>query len=200
MADRKLITCPETARLAEIELERTSLGVVIASCSRFVPRCEVACTRECAKRIDGREHADEDDRAERVLVVYADEGEGIARTLSDKLARDGFTVELADASVAMPPPPEDYDAVVIGARGRIEPMTPYLREHRRTLSGMPTFLFSHGGPEIERLSEDAGWRPTECATFDGAAALPQTEIADFALRIADLVPPVEPIAIKDQEP
>ena len=41
--ERKLITCPISAHLEEIEYERTPLGIVIDQCSRFVPRCAIVC-------------------------------------------------------------------------------------------------------------------------------------------------------------
>jgi hypothetical protein len=52
---RKLITCPETAHLEDIEYEHTPLGMVIVSCSRFAPDCEPRCARLCAARLDARE-------------------------------------------------------------------------------------------------------------------------------------------------
>jgi hypothetical protein len=61
--ERKLITCPETAHLEEIDYERTSLGLVIVGCSRFQPRCAVECECECARRMDRRDRAPDDDLA-----------------------------------------------------------------------------------------------------------------------------------------
>jgi hypothetical protein len=52
--ERKLVTCPETAHLEEIEYESTPCGMLIASCSRFQPRRDVECARECAARLDRR--------------------------------------------------------------------------------------------------------------------------------------------------
>ena len=51
----KLVTCPESAHLEEIELERTQLGVVIRACSAWTP-CRGECPRTCAARLD-RKHA-----------------------------------------------------------------------------------------------------------------------------------------------
>jgi hypothetical protein len=48
---RKLITCPETDHLEVIELEDTTFGAVIASCSRLA-RCGLRCSRVCAALID----------------------------------------------------------------------------------------------------------------------------------------------------
>jgi hypothetical protein len=50
--ERKRITCPETTHFELIDFERTPLGVLIAGCSRFLPRCAVGCSRECAARMD----------------------------------------------------------------------------------------------------------------------------------------------------
>jgi hypothetical protein len=50
--ERKRITCPETSHLELIDYERTPLGSLIAGCSRFLPRCAVACSRECAACMD----------------------------------------------------------------------------------------------------------------------------------------------------
>lgn len=51
--ERKLITCPETGYFEVIEVERTALGSLIASCSRF-ERCHVECSRLCGARFDHR--------------------------------------------------------------------------------------------------------------------------------------------------
>ncbi|HSJ99838.1 MAG TPA: hypothetical protein VK932_01300 [Kofleriaceae bacterium] len=51
----KRVTCPETAHLAMIELERHPLGTLIAACSRFAPSCVPACSRSCAGLMDRRE-------------------------------------------------------------------------------------------------------------------------------------------------
>ena len=54
--ERKRITCPETAHLELIDLDRSPLGILIAECSRFLPRCSIDCSRVCAARMDRREH------------------------------------------------------------------------------------------------------------------------------------------------
>lgn len=53
--ERKLITCPETAHLEEIEMERMPRGIVILSCSRFSPACAIECVSECAVRMNRRD-------------------------------------------------------------------------------------------------------------------------------------------------
>lgn len=54
--ERKRITCPETAHLELIDYEPTPLGALIVGCSRFLPRGSVSCSRECAVRLDHRDH------------------------------------------------------------------------------------------------------------------------------------------------
>jgi hypothetical protein len=57
--ERKLVTCPETAHLEEIEYEATPCGMLIHACSRFEQRSELECPRVCAMRLDRRRSADE---------------------------------------------------------------------------------------------------------------------------------------------
>ena len=54
---RMLVTCPETAHLEEIRYDHHPLGMLVLSCSRFVPRCALTCPRTCAARLDRRDHA-----------------------------------------------------------------------------------------------------------------------------------------------
>lgn len=51
---RRLVTCPETAHLEEIEYVDSPLGILISECSRL-PEGEI-CTRECAALMDRRDH------------------------------------------------------------------------------------------------------------------------------------------------
>lgn len=55
--ERKLVTCPESAHLEEIEFEQTPCGMVITACSRYSG--DVRCARECAARLDRRARASE---------------------------------------------------------------------------------------------------------------------------------------------
>lgn len=50
----KRVTCPETAHLEVLELDYHPLGILVARCSRFLPGCELACTRRCAALLDRR--------------------------------------------------------------------------------------------------------------------------------------------------
>lgn len=164
--ERKRITCPETAHLEEVDLERTPLGIVIGGCSRFEPRCALRCTRECARRMDRRDSREGDDR-DRVLVVYAGAKQTlpVSTALAAELAREGITVEQADVDLGAPPP-ADYDAVVIGTPvrfGRIpRSLRAYLSEHRAGLAELPTFLYVvHRTDEVDpELVRETGWRPT----------------------------------------
>ncbi len=53
----KLITCPESAHLENIEYEDHPLGMLIVACTRFNPSCEVTCGRLCAARLDRKQRA-----------------------------------------------------------------------------------------------------------------------------------------------
>jgi hypothetical protein len=205
--ERKQLTCPETGNLEEVEVDETRHGLVIASCSRFTPRRDVQCTRECTRRLERLERRD--DHRERVLIVYGDPArtEPTAARLAALLARDGLIVELADADHGSAPPPQDYEAVVIGtARGRwfrTRGIARYLQRHRAALAALPTFLFTLDGDpatRMGRLAERTGWLPKHAAAIDvprGCArwfADPETlagsehELIAFALAIGDAVP------------
>jgi menaquinone-dependent protoporphyrinogen IX oxidase len=206
---RQRITCPETAHLEEIDLERTSAGIVIAGCSYFEPRCAVECTRECARRMDLRDRRDSDDRNERVLVLAPTRDartESLARQIAAALICDGFSVELADAGSRTAPPPADYKAAVIGspiASGRYaRPVIDYVTSHRDALARMPTFFFVSGNPRrpdagddpgghIARVFRTTGWRPSRTTCFAKARlaswVADQVRIAELAAIVADEV-------------
>jgi hypothetical protein len=201
--ERKPVTCPETAHLEEIDLEHTPLGVVVAGCSRFEPRCNVSCARECARRIDARERRDADDREERVLVVYADASwtRPVADALAQELMRDGMIVEQADVGAGAPPP-ADYDAVVIGAPLRLgrypRVLCAYVAEHRAELAQIPTFLYvvhHQHTADVARFARDAGWEPTftiaierpawNVRWFGNPVAVRASAVHELAIRVAD---------------
>jgi hypothetical protein len=142
--ERRAITCPMTAHLEVIDYERTSLGILVEGCSRFSPG-DIRCNRECSRRLDRRDRADNDDPTERVLVVYARERVP-AEAIAYALRLDDFIVELADACVSGAPPPEDYDAVVIVAQPNWLNYThatdAYAREHAAGLRDRPSRTFS----------------------------------------------------------
>ncbi len=175
--ERQRITCPETAKHEEIELERTPCGVVITGCSRFQPCSAVECTRACAVRLDRRDRRGVDDIAPRVLVVYTSryaQTKAIALALADHLSRDGLTAELADADAGSVPPPADYEAVVIGSTVRFgrhpRSVIEYIAHYGDALAAMPAFFFSVGNDDdIGRMCRATGWRPTGGAVFEAIA-------------------------------
>ena len=166
--ERKAITCPLTGHLEHITLDRTSLGLVVDRCTQFSPTDEVCCSRECARRLDHRDQLVDDQRADRVLVLYA--GGARARdpagALADALRDDALVVEVADADCRGLPPPEDYDAVAIVAplRSWGYPLatTQYLRAHTESLRAIPTWLVSlssSGDASATRLWREVVPRP-----------------------------------------
>ena len=165
--ERKHITCPDSGHLEEIEYEPTPYGLVIVGCSRFEPRCAVECACECARRLD-RKHGVEESR-DRVLVVFsrATWTRPVASALAELLVRDGLVVDLADADAGAPPPPADYDAVVIGSPQRLgrraRSILDYVSHHHAELAGMPAFWFCVGDSELAnpgRIRRATGWMPT----------------------------------------
>ncbi|MBV8762923.1 MAG: hypothetical protein JO257_36900 [Deltaproteobacteria bacterium] len=204
MSDRKRITCPETGHLEEVELERTPLGLLVTGCSRFGAG-PVACPRECARRMDRRDRADEDLR-ERVLILVAnlhDDAARIASSIAAQLAAEGMTAELASLELGHVPPLADYDAVVIGARVRLgqhdRALTTYIREHLAELRTLPAFWYCVGqgsfpSEAVARLTaRRTGWQPTATWSFVDASDSQRDEVRGFAELIADEVPAlVEP--------
>jgi hypothetical protein len=194
--ETKLITCPETGHLEEIGVERTPCGVLVASCSRFVPADHVPCGAECARRLDTRDRAARDDWSERVLVVGADMliTRPLAERLVSELRQDGLVAELADADSGSVPPPADYDAVVIGCasppRRLPRSLLRYVAEYREMLSSMPSFLFSIGNlsaHDVGSIAERTGWLPRYTAAF--ALGKPDPSAVHlFALTIGETVP------------
>lgn len=141
--DRRAITCPVTAHLEAIDHERTSLGVIVERCTRF-PFGDIECSCECARRIDRHDRADCGDPTERVLVVYAGE-RAPADAVAHALRVDDFTVEVANASVAGSPPPEDYEAVVLVVRPgwlQARAIAAYVRDHENGLRDRLTRRFA----------------------------------------------------------
>jgi hypothetical protein len=187
--ERKNITCPESAHLEEVEYERTPLGVVINSCSRFEPACNVRCAAECARRMDRADHIRE--LRERVLIVYAEASrmKSFIEPLATALEADGLIVDRADADTAALPPPEDYDAVVVVAGLRFggypRAIDAYVMERVASLREVPSFLVfvnSTGFANGAALHRHTGWQPSRA--FGLTWAYP-TRIREVALAIAD---------------
>lgn len=122
-----------------------------------------------------------------VLVAFASshgQTRAIAEHLATRLRIRGHTVELADADVALPPPPDDYDAVVVGSRVRIgthaTSIADYVRAYRDALTAIPTGFFSvslsaaqaHAGSDphdyLKTFFARLGWTPTHAAALGGA--------------------------------
>ena len=200
--EHRRITCPETGGLVEIELERTPYGSLIKTCSRFDGGCAVRCSGGCARRADIDEPPTIADRSERVLIVYANAQYtlSIAQQLATLLTLDGLTVELADADSGSPPPPEDYEAVVIGTSPRFwrppRSLVRYITRNRKSLAGMATLLFSVGdapAKDLGLLAERSQWLPSRTFVFPrpDVLGLPHhEELRAFASAVADAVPPV----------
>jgi hypothetical protein len=203
--ERKLVTCPETGHLEELELAHTNSGIVILRCSRFPPSGAFGCPRECARRMDRRERIVlMTDSTERVLVLVAGETTtaAAAASLAGLLREDGLTVDLSDAEAA-PPPPQDYDAVVIGCGKRfgrgIRAAIAYSAAHRDVLSAMPSFFFctcpGEATAALARISHATGWQPTASATTDGVHT---GDLRRFAIEVADEIPLADaPLAAPD---
>ncbi|MGE5180954.1 MAG: flavodoxin domain-containing protein [Acidobacteriota bacterium] len=209
MRERKRITCPESAHLEELEIVRTCAGIIIVGCSRFTPTCGVDCARECAIRMDRRDRDQLDALAERVLVVFEDDRgpvTQIAEGLHRILRQDGFVSELAAAGARGAPPPQDYDAVVVGSRMRFGrhalPIVQYAFTHRDALTERPSFLFSvdaagvgdaDGSHAARGLSQCTGWEPLHSESFVVRSRrlhpTCESQIRGLAARIADEVPP-----------
>lgn len=135
----------------------------------------------------------------RVLVAYAcrvGRTRAIAEELAERLRARGHEVELGNAREGRLPPPQDYDAVILGSRvehGHHAPeIVEYVREHRTALDTMPTAFFSVSlaaavpfakadpGGYIGKLVRSSGWLPDHIASF-GRIGTPQT------WKLADLV-------------
>jgi len=125
----------------------------------------------------------------RVLIVYASahgQTRAIADAIADRLRQRDHVVELGDAAAGMwgLPPPDDYDAVVLGSRvqlGRHAPaIAEYVRLHRSALFDVATAFFSVSmsaaqrgkGTDpngyIRRFFEDNAWHPMRWVAFAGA--------------------------------
>lgn len=83
-----------------------------------------------------------------VLISAGRTTEIVAAAVSAGLRLHGFEVELGDATT-WPPPPEDYDAVVVGVsvgRLRGHSIASYLDAFHESLAGMPIGMFFVGSP------------------------------------------------------
>ena len=125
----------------------------------------------------------------RILLLFAShygQTRLIAERIGDRLRMHGHEVDLVDVRSAHLPPPEDYDAVVIGSRiemGRhASGIRSYIKAHRADLARIPTAFFSvsmaasHAGASadpdgyLEAMFREVGWRPNQAIAFAGALA------------------------------
>jgi len=125
----------------------------------------------------------------RILVVYASHfGQTgiVAQRIAERLRDRGHEVDVANASGGVHglPPPDDYDAVVLGSRVELgkhaKPVLQYMRDNANELRRIPTAFFSvsmsaAGKPAgsdpngyLEKTFGSLGWKPTESTAFGGA--------------------------------
>lgn len=134
-------------------------------------------------------NADSDQRG-RVLVVYAS-GQAHAGVVADAIAArirsHGLCAEVGDASCGMMPPPQDYDAVVLGSPvgfgSKTRLIESYIRHHRDALAEVPAALFTVSvsgtvrdcdpGGFLAELVRSTGWQPDFAAAFAGGEPLPR---------------------------
>lgn len=98
----------------------------------------------------------------RVLVAYAcyfGRARAIAERLADRLRARGHEVEVANARDGRLPPPQDYDAVILGSQvmhgHHARVIEDYVRTWRDELDQMPTAFFTgHTAPlEASKLAD-----------------------------------------------
>ena len=125
----------------------------------------------------------------RVLIAYGtSEGQTgrIAEYLADVIRSHGQEAFLVDVERASAPPPDGYDAVIVGASihmGRHERnVVHYVRRNRAALERLPSAFFSvslaahdkteqaHNEVEgyIDKFIQQTGWRPHRVGLFAGA--------------------------------
>jgi menaquinone-dependent protoporphyrinogen oxidase len=121
----------------------------------------------------------------RVLVVYAShfgQTRTIAMKIAEQLRARGAQTDVFDARFPTPPP-DGYDAVVLGSRielGRhASDIVEYIRTHREVLERKPTSLFSvsmaaatTAAPDpsghLAALYDQVDWKPSFAVAFAGA--------------------------------
>jgi menaquinone-dependent protoporphyrinogen oxidase len=154
----------------------------------------------------------------RVLVAYAGRS-GRAREIAGELAQRirsrGHEVEIADARAGRLPPPQDYDAVILGSCVELghhaREIVDYIREYRGALEQMPTAFFSISmaaavpfagadpGGHLARLVAESGWMPDHVASYGRVGQAQAWKLADLVtvslaeLKAAELSPSFGPI-------
>jgi len=147
------------------------------------------------------------DRRGRILLAYAatqDHTRLIAETVALRLRSHGYTVEIGDATSCMPPP-EDYDAVVLGfdLGSQTGPILRYVDDNRAGLAQVPTALFTVSmtgterdvapGGSLETFLRSARWRPDFAAAFAGGSPFPREGVLVRFVRRLGYMPPEVPL-------
>jgi menaquinone-dependent protoporphyrinogen oxidase len=142
----------------------------------------------------------------RILLVYAARHAHtrlIAEAIASRLRNHGYLVEIGDAATGGMPPPEDYDAVVLGSSLEDGPytrlITSYVHHNRGGLAQVPTALFTVSasgsardtdpGGHLEHLLRSARWRPDLAAAFAGGSPFPREGMLVRFARSLGYVPP-----------
>lgn len=131
----------------------------------------------------------DDDHRGRILILYATQ-ERCTRTIADALAlrlrSHGFAVEIGDACAGTMPPPEDYDAVILGVPmtfGRASAaIANYVEQNRAGLSEVPSALFAVSkagtirehdpGGFLQQFPRSVRWQPALAAAFASGERVP----------------------------
>jgi menaquinone-dependent protoporphyrinogen oxidase len=142
----------------------------------------------------------------RVLVAHACHS-GRAREIAEQLAQciraRGYEVEVANAREGRLPPPQDYDAVILGSRvehgHHAHELLDYVREYRHVLEQMPTAFYSVSmaaavpfagadpGGHLARLVAECDWMPDHVARFGRIGQAQAWKLADLvAVSLAEL--------------
>ncbi len=121
-----------------------------------------------------------------ILIVFAShygQTRKIAERIAARLRAAGHEVELTDAGSKQVPPPQDYDAIVLGSRiemGRhAKTVRNYITAHRDDLRTIPSAFFSvsmaaagpDAGPDPEgylaSTFRELEWTPSHSVAFAG---------------------------------
>jgi len=123
-----------------------------------------------------------------ILVLFAShygQTQAIAERIAERLRTRGHEVDLVNARFAKaPPPPQDYDAVVLGSRVELgrhaTAIRNYIRGHSDDLRSIPTAFFSvsmaasgaNAGADpagyMDTMFDELGWKPTRAVALGGA--------------------------------
>jgi menaquinone-dependent protoporphyrinogen IX oxidase len=142
----------------------------------------------------------------RILVVYAarhDHTRVIAEAVGARLRGHGYLVEIGDATTGGMPPPEDYDAVVLGFsledRRCTRLITSYVHHNRGGLAQVSAALFTVRASGSARDANPDGqlqhalrpdrWQPDVAAAFAGGSPFPRECMLGWLARNAGSMPP-----------